>query len=246
MADIKYIGKCLLIEEKGKKVLVIGDMHLGYEEAMNNSGVFVSRGMFEEVISYLAGVFDGIGKIDEVVLLGDIKHDFGSILKQEREETLKLINWLLERVEKIVIIKGNHDSILEPILKGKKNVELLKSYCFADFCFIHGDEDSDEIWQKDIKKIVIGHVHPGVSIDDGVKREKYKCFLVGGIRNGLKKRELFIVPSFSEHGGDLDIIRSEVELPPRWKMDLNDFQVKIVSEDNLQVLDFGELGKLRK
>jgi putative SbcD/Mre11-related phosphoesterase len=187
-----------------------------------------------------------VGKVDEVVLLGDVKHDFGSILKQEREDTIRLINWLLERVGKVIIVKGNHDSILEPILKGKESVELLKSYCFGEVCFIHGDEDSNEIWQKDIKKIVIGHIHPGVSIDDGVKREKYKCFLVGKIRNGLKIRELFIVPSFSEHGGDLDVIRSEVELPSQWKIDLNDFKVKIISEEDLEVLEFGKLEKLRK
>ena len=46
---ISYVGKGLLIEE-GEKILVIGDLHLGYEEMPNKSGVFVTRQMFEDMI----------------------------------------------------------------------------------------------------------------------------------------------------------------------------------------------------
>jgi putative SbcD/Mre11-related phosphoesterase len=249
MKKIEYIGKCLLIEigekeGKGRKrTLVIGDLHLGYEEALNRTGVFVSRGMFEEAIIYLEKVFEEVELVDEVVLLGDVKHDFGSILKQERNDAVKLVNWLLERAKRIIIVKGNHDNILEPILKGKAGVELVDRYTSDSVCFIHGDSDFEEIWIKEIKLVVMGHVHPSVRISDNVKSEKYKCFLVGDVRKGLNKKELIIVPSFSEHSRDLDVVNSGVDLP--WKVNLGDFSVMVVSEDSLKVLNFGKLERLK-
>ena len=44
--------------EAGGKILVVGDLHLGYEEHLNRMGIFVSRQMFEEMISYFDKVFD--------------------------------------------------------------------------------------------------------------------------------------------------------------------------------------------
>lgn len=35
---IEYIGKCLLINVDGKKILAVGDLHLGYEESLNLGG----------------------------------------------------------------------------------------------------------------------------------------------------------------------------------------------------------------
>ncbi|MEK6889545.1 MAG: metallophosphoesterase [Nanoarchaeota archaeon] len=57
---IEYIGKCLLIEEKGENIVVIGDLHLGYEEALNRSGVYVTREMYKEMMGEMDGVFDKI------------------------------------------------------------------------------------------------------------------------------------------------------------------------------------------
>ena len=44
------------------------------------------------------------------------------------------------------------------------------------------------------KTIIISHIHPAVLIKDkiNVKREKYKCFLVGK----YKKKQFIILPSF--------------------------------------------------
>ena len=86
------MGKCLLIENKhngkSKKIVVVGDLHLGFEEALNRTGVFVSREMFNDIIKYLDGIFEVMGRVDEIVLLGDVKHVFGQVLKQEWNDVL--------------------------------------------------------------------------------------------------------------------------------------------------------------
>ena len=75
MMKIRYIGKCLLLEGRKEKVLVVGDLHLGYEEALNRSGVFISRQMFDEIISDFNAIFGEVGKVDKIIILGDIQNN---------------------------------------------------------------------------------------------------------------------------------------------------------------------------
>jgi metallophosphoesterase superfamily enzyme len=74
-----------------------------------------------------------------------------------------------------VLIRGNHDTFT---LKG---YELKDFYIENEISFIHGYPSYPEIFEKGIKTIVMSHIHPAVSIHDkkGVKKEKYKAFLVG-------------------------------------------------------------------
>jgi len=74
MTEIEYIGKCLLVEiDEGKKILIVGDLHLGYEEALNKTGVFMSRKMFDEMINEFDQIFQRIKEIRRGVMLRIIK-----------------------------------------------------------------------------------------------------------------------------------------------------------------------------
>lgn len=238
MEKIDYIGKCLLINSRGKKILVVGDLHIGYEQALNESGVYIGREMYKEMIDYFDKLFEKIGKVDEIVLLGDVKHVFGNITGQEWGEMLSLFDYFEKKSSKIVIVKGNHDKIIEPIVKKRKNVESCDYYVYEEFAFVHGDRDFEEIYDKNLKYWIMGHGHPAVKIKEGVKIEKYKAFLVGE----YKGREVIIVPSFLEANIGSDPRENNLYLA--WDFNLEKFNVKIVSED-LEVLDFGKLKKLR-
>ncbi len=237
---LEYIGKCLLISEKGKKILVIGDLHLGYEEVLNQSGVFVSRTMFEEMIKYLDSVFAKTGKVEHVVLLGDVKHDFGGILRQEWNDVLRLFDYLEDKCKEIIICKGNHDTILEPIVRKRENVKMMNYLIFGEYCFLHGNKDFPGIWNKKIRYWIMGHGHPAVKISDKTKVEKYKCFLAGR----FKGRGIIIVPSFFEYTEGSD--PRESNLGMAWDFDYGKFRVWVVGvEGDLEVLDFGKLRDLK-
>ena len=136
---ISYIGKCLLIEEKGEKILVIGDLHLGYEESLNRGGVFISRKMFDEMIAGLEMIFLKSGKVDKIILLGDVKHDFSGVLRQEWNDVSGLIDYLerwLKEGGEIIIIRGNHDNYLKNITL-KKGVKVCDYFIFREFCFFY-------------------------------------------------------------------------------------------------------------
>jgi len=237
MREIKYVGKCLLIGNNGKRILAIGDLHLGYEEALNRDGYFVARQLYKDVIKYFDEMFAEIGKVDEIVLLGDVKHEFGSIINQEWEEIISLLEYLEDKCDKIIIVKGNHDNIIAP-LADKKKIEVLDFYIWEDVCFMHGDRSFPQAFDKHIEVWVIGHGHPAIKITDGVKVEKYKCFLVGK----FKGKNIVVVPSFFE--ANLGSDPRENELGLAWEFQLGKFDVCVVW-DNLKVLNFGRLNKLR-
>ena len=238
MDKYNFIGKTLLIKTNEKKILVIGDLHLGYEESLNRSGIFFPRQMFQEIIEYFDKVFKKIGMVDEVVLLGDVKHEFGGISRQEWSDYLKLVEFLEKKCSKIIITRGNHDKILDFMTRKSESVELKDYYLADEFAFFHGDKNFIELHNKKIKYWVMGHAHPAIKITDGVKIEKYKCFLVGK----FEKREVIIVPSFIEVNEGSDPRENDLGLA--WKFNYGKFNVFIVSDENLEVLDFGLLRKL--
>ncbi len=243
--NYEFIGKALWFPVE--KVLVIADLHIGYEEVLNRMGIFVPRNQFDEIISDLDKIFAKIGKAKEVIICGDLKHNFGSILEQEWGETLKLIDYLGERCGKIVLVKGNHDKILEPIAR-RRGILFVESYIKEvggkKTAFIHGSfllgKETKPCELKDVKRIVMGHKHPAVMISDKYKQEKYKCFLVGK----WKGNEVIILPSFFPliEGSSSEDSDSEnfLFIPDR---ELEKFDVYAIGEE---VYKFGKLRDIKR
>lgn len=236
-SNVKYVGKCLLLTSGKENALVVGDLHLGFEQSLNESGILISRGMFEELIKDFDKIFSKIDcKIDKIILLGDVKHDFGQISRQEWNDLLKLFDYLIPKCKNLIVIKGNHDNMLEPVTR-KRDLKLRDMYCWKEFCFTHGDEDYEKLWGEKVETIIVGHGHPAIRLTDGGRSEKYKCFLSGKLKN----KKLVVVPSFSEWYAGSDPREGDVVLA--WDINFDNFEVRVVS-DNLDVLDFGKLKKI--
>ena len=171
------------------KVLVIADTHIGYEESLNKRGVLIPRFHFKDLIQRLEKILSKI-KPSLIVINGDIKHEFGKINNQEWRNTLKLINFLSKHCEELVLIKGNHDKILDPIAD-KKNIRIVNELIIDDVLITHGDK-LIEIPPK-IKTIIIGHEHPAVGLKEGGRIEVFKCFLKGK----YKRKNLIVQPSLN-------------------------------------------------
>ena len=109
--------------------LVIADVHIGYEEALNKQGVLVPRLQLEEIVKRMNGIFNVLKgkKIDRIIVNGDLKHEFGAISEQEWRNTLKFLDLLAKHCDEIILVKGNHDTILGPIAR-KRNVEVVGHY----------------------------------------------------------------------------------------------------------------------
>ena len=215
---------------KPAQALIINDIHLGYEEALQRKGVLVPKYQLEEVLQQLKGILALI-KPKKVIINGDLKHEFGTVLRQEWKEVLELLDFLLKQVEEVVIIKGNHDTIIKPLAE-KRGIAVMKDWTFQDILVVHGDE----MVETTATRIIIGHEHPAITIKEGGKREKYKCFLKGK----WKGKELIAVPSFNPLLEGTDVLKERMLSPFLEKV--RNFTVFVVHEG--EVFEFGKVKEL--
>jgi len=226
--NIKIVDLALLIGNN----LVICDVHLGYEEYLNKTGVFVPRFGFEEIIKRLESIFS-LRQFDKIIINGDIKHEFGVISNQEWRHTLHLIDFLKKYCNEVILIKGNHDKILGPIAD-KRNVKVLDFLKLGDVLIIHGDKiPKGSVFDK-INTIIIGHEHPAIGLSEAKHIETYKCYLQGKFEN----KTLIVQPSLNLVTQGTNIL-NETLLSPFLK-DISNFEVFVVS-DNSDILEFGKL-----
>ena len=231
---IEIIDLCLYL--KKQNILILADTHIGYEEALNKRGVLIPRFQFKEIIERLENVLKKTGKLNKIIINGDIKHEFGTISEQEWRHTLRLLDFLTKYCKEIILIKGNHDTILGPIAK-KRNVKVIEDYKIKDILIIHGHKIPSKEKLKGIKKIIIGHEHPAISIHEGPRTELFKCFLKGK----FKRKSLIVQPSFNLVTEGTDILKGGL-LSPFLQQDLGDFEAFVVAD---KIYGFGKIKKLR-
>ncbi len=242
MAEQKYefIGKCLFFPVEG--ILVIGDLHIGYEEALIESGILVPEMQVKDVIEDLRKIIKKIQdekhSIKKIVFLGDVKHMF-SWEYIEKKNFNKILEFLNEYVKEkdIVIIKGNHDT-------SELGLPLKNYYIENDIAFLHGHVSYPGAFDKKINFVVSGHLHPSVTLAEnpGVKKESYKCFLQGK----SKGKTFIVVPSFVNFYEGIpvneykDDFWEDFSIIPR--KDILNFKVYVIGED--KVYEFGKVGEL--
>ncbi len=218
--------------------LIIADVHIGYEEALNKQGILVPRVQFGDMVKRMEAIFAVLKgkKIKSIIVNGDLKHEFGTISEQEWRNTLKFLDLLAKHCNDIILIKGNHDTILGPIAK-KRNVKVVDCHIVDAVLIAHGDKTPSKDTLKGIKTIVIGHEHPAVSLKEGARIEKVKCFLKGR----YKGRSLIVQPSFNTLVPGTDILRDEI-LSPYLRQNLDNFEVYVVED---KIYEFGKVKGLR-
>lgn len=190
---------------KKEKSIIITDLQLGYEENLLKRGVLVPFNHLKDLKERLDQILKNLSP-EKIIINGDLKHEFGKISKQEWKEVSEIIDFLFKYTKKLIIVKGNHDVILEPITK-KKNIEIVENCIIGDILITHG-HDIPEI-PKNIKTIIIGHEHPAVSISEDDVKEIYKCYLKGKYRNKI----LIVQPSSFLLNEGTDILNYEPNSP---------------------------------
>lgn len=221
---LEAVDLCLWLPESG--TLAMSDLHLGYEGMMNAQGVFLPRVNFDAIRKRLAEkVFPKIGRPGKIVINGDFKQEFGTISRQEWKEAVEMLDFLSGHCDEIILVKGNHDTVLGPIAEWKS--VRLTDRLFSEnegVLFLHGDREPAV---KDLSKaetIVIGHAHPCVTVRDGVKRETYKCFLIGKYR----RKNLVVLPSMNQLALGEDMTKGRAMSP--LVKNLADFKVYAVED----------------
>ncbi len=221
----------LFLYLKDEKILVLADIHIGFEEYLNNLGILVPRFQVKELEERLEKAVKGID-IEKIIINGDLKHEFGTISKQEWIDTLRFLDFLKGFSKEIILLKGNHDTILGPIAR-KKGLSILDHYFVNGIYIVHGHEIPEDKDFKAAKIVIIGHEHPAISFKQR-KDERFKCYLVGR----FKRKTLIVQPSCNLVLEGTDIARECLISPFLENLNLKNFEIFIVED---KIYKFGKL-----
>lgn len=240
--NYKFIDKTVFFPEHG--ILAVGDLHVGYEQALRDSGVGLPGSQVDDTINNLDSIIKEIKKnnwkLKKVIFLGDIKHYFGYEWK-EKFYFNKILEFLKQFVKDsdIILIKGNHDKF---DFSGKK---MKNTYVKNGIAFFHGHIPFPKIMDEKVKMWVLGHLHPSIKLSDSqnIKRETYKCFLVGKF-NG---RDVLIIPSFIGINEGTPVNEQKYERENEFSViphkEIGNFEAYAIA-DGGEILNFGKVKNL--
>ncbi len=160
---------------------VISDIHLGYEEVMAGTGVYLPRLQLRKTI----GLLERLATLkpgSRLVINGDLKHCFQKLTRQERIEIAKLVRKALELgFREVIVVRGNHDNYAKAVL-APLGIEMLEEAYDAGkgVLVAHGHKKIEE----DFELLVMGHEHPALQVSVGGGRAKFPLFLEMPLENG--------------------------------------------------------------
>ena len=244
------IGEAAAVAETGtQRLLLIADIHAGYEIAARyEEGLEIPTRAHLRRERLLRLVTET--SPDRLIILGDLTHSIGKPGRIESEEIAEL----LEPIQcPITVVKGNHDGILEELLKEDperfENMTVTKASgeVYESLGVLHGHTWPDEtVLQSDV--LCIGHEHPTVRLQDEVGGFQTKRVWLRGplsldafpfdLPADTHPPELILFPAFNELSGGTWVNDPEQGF-------LSPFLPAALPEGIVYLLDGTELGEYR-
>lgn len=231
----KYGASIVDLALKVEDYLVISDLHLGYEQSLNADGIMIPRFQYPLIIERLEDIQEK-SSCNNIVVNGDLKHEFGQITRQEWNETKEFLDHLKANFDDIVLIKGNHDNFTKFIAE-KSDLQVEEKFQIGDSLVLHGDKLYKDL-NQDAETLVIGHEHPCIGLRNGERVEKIKCYLAGK----YKDWNLLVMPSFNFVTEGSDILQEKPLSPFIKAMPGGDLEVYAV--ENFEVFHFGKIKEI--
>jgi hypothetical protein len=152
-----------LIKTEKTRTMVIADLHIGWEMALSEKGIHVPT-QTPKLLAKLTTLIS-MHKPEKLLILGDVKHTVATAEIGEWQDIPDFFANLERQVQEILIIRGNHDGNLEPLLP--ENIKILPAtgITIGEVGFFHGHRWPSPSLLK-CKTLVMGHVHPVVAFRD--------------------------------------------------------------------------------
>lgn len=152
-----------LTKTQKTRTLVIADLHIGWEIALSQRGIYVPTQM-PRLLRRLESIVNKY-KPEELLILGDVKHTVARAEIGEWHDVPDFFDELKKQIRKVCVIRGNHDGNLEPLLP--ENVKILPAtgITLGEVGFFHGHRWPSPTLLR-CKTLVMGHVHPVVAFRD--------------------------------------------------------------------------------
>jgi len=154
----------LLLENMAERVLVVADLHIGWEVSLAQKGIHVpsqTPKLLEKMIQLIK-----VTNPTSIVFLGDVKHAVEKVALEEWRDVPEFFQKIGELVQDIQVVSGNHDGNLEALTT--PNVKIHPSsgiVIWKRIALLHG-----HAWPKTdllaCDTMVMAHLHPVVIFVD--------------------------------------------------------------------------------
>ena len=154
----------LLLQGEGERVLVVGDLHIGWEITLAQQGIHVPS-QTPKLADRLIEIVTKASPT-RIVFLGDVKHTVVGAELEEWKDVPEFFEKIVPHVSDIQIIQGNHDGNIEPMTP--RQVKIIPPSGIAlwgRYGLFHG-----HAWPAPqllgCESLIQGHLHPVVAFTD--------------------------------------------------------------------------------
>ncbi|MFO7991154.1 MAG: metallophosphoesterase [Thermoplasmata archaeon] len=216
-----------------RELIVLSDLHLGYEASLAEDGITVPRYQKERILDRLSTTIEKYSP-STILINGDLKHEFGRNRKQEFREVREIIDFIKERAD-LLIVRGNHDNFLKTITNHAGVPFFEDKITVDDITLAHGHKYID---RQDYT--IIGHEHPSLNIRDEMGGTiKIPCFMYH------RGERVLVLPAFSPLAIGRDLLKAKEPFSECIKdLNLFDFEIYGITDDGL--MDFRTLADVKK
>lgn len=153
----------LLIKTRSQKLLLIADIHLGFESKLLSKGISIPN-QTQKIYLKLKAIIDRYNP-DAIIILGDVKHETKRVLLEDRTAIIHFLSKVKESVKSLEIIRGNHDGSLKNLLPYSVKIHPSKGIVISNggkrIGLLHGHAwPGSELFN--CNTLIIGHNHPVV------------------------------------------------------------------------------------
>ncbi len=238
--DIALLDGMPVAHIRSLGLLVVADLHLGYEGAMANSGAFLPKVNLSRIMKTLESALRQT-RAKRVMVVGDIKNTFSDVITDEFNELYDLVEFAKRCGVELALVKSKHDNFIERYA-GRWELKVYRDQAdIGGYLFFHGD--SKPKVGTGTRALIMGHEHPVIGITGSSgKRERLRCFLYGT----LGRRPLLVMPAagyFSSGTEVNSVLRSRLLSPVLRNADVDRMHAIAVGYGS--TIDFGAVGALR-
>lgn len=157
--EIIYEDRGMIVKDEDATSLVISDLHLGFEEEVEEKGAIVPS-QHQSILKRIENLVEKFD-VSRLYIIGDVKHT----IIADRMSNWELIPEFMERLPDRVqttVIPGNHDGDLQAFLPRKIAIADSKGIMINGYIgLLHGHTwPSSDLTDAEI--IVLGHNHPSI------------------------------------------------------------------------------------
>jgi len=205
MITLLWPHPAMLVKSGDSRTIVVADLHIGWEVALSRKGIHVPA-QTSKLLKRLVDLASAY-KADRLLVLGDVKHTVATAETVEWRDVPEFFAALARQVKEILVVRGNHDGNLEPLLPETVKVLPSTGVVLGGVGFFHGHRWPSPTLLK-CKTLVMGHVHPVVVFRDPAGFRVTRQVWVRAACDGpllrqvlLKKQKAELKDVESVHGG---------------------------------------------